>query len=53
MLCTIDLQYMKTERGTNLLTSGWWGVSRHPNYVRTFNFGHREAQRLKRSSAAR
>lgn len=29
-----DLTYMKTERGTNLLTSGWWGKSRHPNYVR-------------------
>ena len=28
-----DLTYMKTERGTNLLTSGWWGRSRHPNYV--------------------
>lgn len=30
---TRNLKYMKTERGTNLLTSGWWGMSRHPNYV--------------------
>ncbi|WWC93994.1 hypothetical protein V866_000832 [Kwoniella sp. B9012] len=27
-----NLQYMTTERGTKLLTSGWWGRSRHPNY---------------------
>lgn len=24
---------MQTERGTKLLTSGWWGMSRHPNYM--------------------
>lgn len=24
---------MPTERGTKLLTSGWWGRSRHPNYM--------------------
>lgn len=24
---------MQTERGTKLLTSGWWGRSRHPNYL--------------------
>ena len=24
---------MQTERGTRLLTSGWWGRSRHPNYL--------------------
>lgn len=24
---------MQTERGTKLLTSGWWGRSRHPNYM--------------------
>ncbi len=24
---------MTTERGTKLLTSGWWGRSRHPNYM--------------------
>lgn len=29
----IDLQYMTTERGSKLLTSGWWGMSRHPNYL--------------------
>ncbi|CAK5269380.1 unnamed protein product, partial [Mycena citricolor] len=28
-----NLQYMPTERGTKLLTSGWWGASRHPNYM--------------------
>ncbi|KAH9942899.1 ERG4/ERG24 ergosterol biosynthesis protein [Amylocystis lapponica] len=27
-----NLQYMTTERGSKLLTSGWWGLSRHPNY---------------------
>ena len=30
--CT-DLQYMTTESGRKLLTSGWWGRSRHPNYM--------------------
>ncbi|ETW82092.1 hypothetical protein HETIRDRAFT_318728 [Heterobasidion irregulare TC 32-1] len=28
-----NLTYMPTERGTKLLTSGWWGASRHPNYM--------------------
>ncbi|ORY32541.1 ergosterol biosynthesis ERG4/ERG24 [Naematelia encephala] len=28
-----NLTYMETERGTRLLTSGWWGRSRHPNYL--------------------
>jgi Delta14-sterol reductase len=27
-----NLSFMETKRGTKLLTSGWWGVSRHPNY---------------------
>jgi len=27
-----NLTFMPTERGTRLLTSGWWGRSRHPNY---------------------
>ena len=27
------LRTMPTERGTNLIISGWWGVCRHPNYV--------------------
>ncbi|CAL1713388.1 unnamed protein product [Somion occarium] len=27
-----NLQYMTTESGSKLLTSGWWGRSRHPNY---------------------
>ncbi|KAM3432781.1 hypothetical protein NHJ13734_006722 [Beauveria thailandica] len=26
------LSYLQTRRGTRLLTSGWWGVSRHINY---------------------
>ncbi|KAJ8507339.1 hypothetical protein ONZ45_g10269 [Pleurotus djamor] len=28
-----DLKYMVTARGSKLLTSGWWGRSRHPNYL--------------------
>jgi len=28
-----DLTFMTTKRGTKLLTSGWWGRSRHPNYL--------------------
>lgn len=28
-----DLMFMTTKRGTKLLTSGWWGRSRHPNYL--------------------
>lgn len=31
--CCVDLQYMTTEKGSKLLTSGWWGRSRHPNYL--------------------
>ncbi|KAF9267816.1 ERG4/ERG24 ergosterol biosynthesis protein [Marasmius fiardii PR-910] len=27
-----NLQYFTTESGRKLLTSGWWGASRHPNY---------------------
>ncbi|KAL8717081.1 MAG: hypothetical protein Q9225_005648 [Loekoesia sp. 1 TL-2023] len=27
------LQYMQTKSGSKLLTSGWWGFSRHPNYL--------------------
>ncbi|CAD6933241.1 unnamed protein product [Tilletia laevis] len=27
-----NLQFMKTASGSKLLTSGWWGRSRHPNY---------------------
>ena len=27
------LQTLKTERGTQLITSGWWGVARHINYT--------------------
>lgn len=28
-----NLTSFKTERGTRLLTSGWWGMSQHPNYL--------------------
>ncbi|GAA6015786.1 hypothetical protein JCM10207_008794 [Rhodosporidiobolus poonsookiae] len=28
-----NLKSFQTERGTRLLTSGWWGLSRHPNYM--------------------
>ncbi|SCV73442.1 BQ2448_7368 [Microbotryum intermedium] len=28
-----NLKFLQTERGTKLLTSGWWGLSRHPNYM--------------------
>lgn len=27
------LQSLQTERGTRLITSGWWGVARHINYT--------------------
>ncbi|KIY67847.1 ERG4/ERG24 ergosterol biosynthesis protein [Cylindrobasidium torrendii FP15055 ss-10] len=27
-----NLAYLTTKRGSKLLTSGWWGRSRHPNY---------------------
>ncbi|KAI0304409.1 ergosterol biosynthesis ERG4/ERG24 [Multifurca ochricompacta] len=27
-----NLTYITTEQGSKLLTSGWWAVSRHPNY---------------------
>ena len=27
------LTSLATQRGTRLLTSGWWGLSRHPNYL--------------------
>jgi Delta14-sterol reductase len=28
-----DLSYIQTKRGTRLLTGGWWGLSRHMNYL--------------------
>lgn len=28
-----NMRSMPTERGTRLLISGWWGLSRHPNYA--------------------
>ncbi|CAE6396224.1 unnamed protein product [Rhizoctonia solani] len=28
-----NLTSFKTERGTRLLTSGWWGMCQHPNYL--------------------
>ena len=27
------LKTLKTERGTRLIVSGWWGMSRHINYL--------------------
>ncbi|KAK8093213.1 ergosterol biosynthesis ERG4/ERG24 family protein [Apiospora kogelbergensis] len=27
------LPYIQTKRGTRLLTGGWWGISRHMNYL--------------------
>ncbi|KAH8660387.1 ergosterol biosynthesis ERG4/ERG24 family protein [Xylariales sp. PMI_506] len=27
------LSYLQTKRGTKLLTGGWWGMSRHMNYL--------------------
>ncbi|KAE9402706.1 ERG4/ERG24 ergosterol biosynthesis protein [Gymnopus androsaceus JB14] len=29
---TRNLRYFVTKRGSKLITSGWWGRSRHPNY---------------------
>jgi steroid 5-alpha reductase family enzyme len=29
----LDLEFFVTEGGSKLLTSGWWGRSRHPNYL--------------------
>ncbi len=31
-LGTVDLSFMTTKSGRKLITSGWWGRSRHPNY---------------------
>lgn len=28
-----NLKYFTTTNGSKLLTSGWWGLSRHPNYL--------------------
>ncbi|KIY42839.1 ERG4/ERG24 ergosterol biosynthesis protein [Fistulina hepatica ATCC 64428] len=28
-----NLKYFTTESGSKLITSGWWGLSRHPNYM--------------------
>ncbi|KAJ9118191.1 hypothetical protein QFC22_004095 [Naganishia vaughanmartiniae] len=28
-----NLSFMKTKEGSRLITSGWWGRSRHPNYL--------------------
>eukprot|EP01134_Creolimax_fragrantissima_P000311 CFRG0311T1 len=27
-----DIKYIKTERGSRLMISGWWGIARHINY---------------------
>ncbi|KAJ7139465.1 ERG4/ERG24 ergosterol biosynthesis protein [Mycena epipterygia] len=31
-----NLKFFTTESGSTLLTSGWWGASRHPNYLGDF-----------------
>ncbi|KAH9481514.1 Delta(14)-sterol reductase [Psilocybe cubensis] len=28
-----NLKFMTTKKGSKLITSGWWGRSRHPNYM--------------------
>ncbi|KAJ2539802.1 erg24, C-14 sterol reductase [Coemansia sp. RSA 1933] len=33
------LRYMKTEAGSRLLVSGWWGLARHINYTGDWMFG--------------
>jgi len=33
------LQYMETQRGTRLLTSGWWGMARKINYTGDYLMG--------------
>ncbi len=32
-------QFIQTERGSKLLTSGWWGVARHSNYLGDLTMG--------------
>jgi protein-S-isoprenylcysteine O-methyltransferase Ste14 len=32
LMCGSKPTYIETSRGTLLLTSGWWGISRHMNY---------------------
>jgi protein-S-isoprenylcysteine O-methyltransferase Ste14 len=34
-----EARYIQTEYGTKLLTSGWWGVSRHSNYLGDLTMG--------------
>jgi len=33
------LETLPTERGTKLIVSGWWGVSRHINYLGDWMMG--------------
>ncbi|KAI8323126.1 C-14 sterol reductase [Martensiomyces pterosporus] len=33
------LKYMKTESGSKLLVSGWWGMARHINYTGDWMYG--------------
>ncbi|CAB9530443.1 Delta(14)-sterol reductase [Seminavis robusta] len=35
----VHLQFMKTKRGTKLLTSGWWGMARKINYTGDYIMG--------------
>jgi len=32
-------EFIQTDRGTKLLTSGWWGVARHSNYLGDLTMG--------------
>lgn len=38
-LISIDLEHIPTSSGKHLLTAGWWGVVRKPNYVGDFMMG--------------
>ena len=33
----LDLQYFTTKSGSKLIISGWWGASRHPNYLYAYS----------------
>lgn len=44
-----DFEYLQTERGTKLMTSGWWGRSRHPNYFGDWLMAYVSSFRILRS----
>jgi Delta14-sterol reductase len=33
LLTCVDLEFIKTEKGSKLLVGGWWGKARHINYL--------------------